>query len=71
MPKESEYEWAGGHPAGEIDLSTLTDYVGAEAQEARTEYLYTVGCCGGLTSSHCWETIPGHWTLCQILPHES
>lgn len=69
MSKDIEYEWTGGHPAGEIDLSSIGDLVGGQEQEARTEYLYTVGCCGGFTSSLCWDTVPGHLTLCQFVPH--
>jgi hypothetical protein len=52
------------HPAGEIAL----DYVGGNADLVSSEYLYTIGCCGGLTRSPTCESscgggcIPTAWT---------
>lgn len=54
------------HPAGDIDLGQLA---GADLQPARTEYIATLGCCGGFTSSYvCWLTSPFPPGTCQFVP---
>ena len=42
-------ETGAGHPAGAVDLGEASG-----GNEARTEYIASIGCCNGLTTSPVW-----------------
>lgn len=62
LPQELQDQFMP-HPAGETELSDdALDSVAGGAAEAPTNYVLTMGCCGGITTDReqCWS-----WTtLC-------